>query len=436
MVQTTLTVKRIPLEALHQDPANARQHGPENMDAITASLQRFGQAEPLVVQAKTGRVIGGNGRLAAMRKLGWSECEIVELDVDDLQATAIAIALNRTAELAEWDEPVLARLLEELRAEDALCGVGFDDDEIDALLAGLDGEDRGELEDPGAQDPSEAPVTKPGDLWVLGDHRLLCGDSTSPEDVAGLMSGEMAALLATDPPYLVDYDGTNHPAEHHRRAGRKAPKKPGSDLGNKRWDDYVDPETSVAFFRRFLELGLARCRDDVAIYQWHATRRQALVEQAWTELDLLIHQTIVWSKSRGVLTRSHFLWRHEPCFYGWRRGRQPEKDRRPPPNMTTVWEVGQAGEQDGIHPTQKARDLFRWPIEWHTRRGEIVYEPFSGSGTQIIAAEELGRRCFAMELAPAFVDAAVLRWEKATGAEAVLEESGESFVITAERRSA
>jgi DNA modification methylase len=312
--------------------------------------------------------------------------------------------------------------------------VGFDDEEIDALLAEME-DDPGELEDPGAQEPPENPVTRPGDLWLLGSHRLLCGDSTQKDDVARLMNGDTAALLATDPPYLVDYDGTNHPAEHHEKAGRTAPEKKGSTVGNKHWDTYIDPASSVEFFRRFLELGLQHCRNDVAIYQWHATRRQALVEEAWTALDLLVHQTIIWAKTRGVLTRSHFLWAHEPAFYGWRRGSMPAKERRPPPSETTVWDIGQAGEEHGLHPTMKPRDIFRRPIEWHTRKGEVVYEPFSGSGTQIVAAEELGRRCFAMELSPAFVDAAILRWERATGQEAVLDGRGETFAITADRRS-
>ena len=142
----------------------------------------------------------------------------------------------------------------------------------------------------------------------------------------------------------------------------------------------------------------------------------------------------MWAKSRGVLTRSHYLWKHEPCFYGWRRGMQPEKDRRPPNSETTVWEI--AGEQDGIHPTQKPLAIFERPIEWHTRPGEVVLEPFSGSGTQIIAAEKLARRCRAVELSPAFVDVAVKRWEQATDQQAVLDGDGRSFAEVSDERLA
>ena len=140
MDHTSLAIKRVPLDSLHLDPANARSHGPENMEAIVGSLKRFGQAEPLVVHAGTGRVIGGNGRLVAMKTLGWQECDVVEVELDDLEATALGIALNRTSDLADWDEPTLAKILQELRAEDALDGVGYSEADIDALLDEL-GED-------------------------------------------------------------------------------------------------------------------------------------------------------------------------------------------------------------------------------------------------------------------------------------------------------
>jgi len=175
----------------------------------------------------------------------------------------------------------------------------------------------------------------------------------------------------------------------------------------------------------------------VPVYTWHASKRQSLLEQAWEQNGLLIHQTIIWSKPRGVLTRSWYLWRHEPCYAGWPKGKMPEKDRRPPTDATTVWEIDQTGTAGIDHPTVKPVEIFARPIEYHTRRGEVVLEPFSGSGTQIVAAEKLGRRCRAMELAPAFVDVALRRWEKATGKQAVLEETGETFAgVTRARQGA
>ncbi|HGY91960.1 MAG TPA: DNA methylase [Planctomycetes bacterium] len=407
-----LTVQWVNTTDLFCSPSNPR-HNEDAVPHVTSSLRRFGWQQPIVAKP-SGEVIAGNTRLKAALSLEEPQVPVVWFEGTDLDATAYAIADNRTGEFASWEEEGLTRLLTQLREEDALDGVGFDEDDLDALLSSLAEEDAACLDDAGAQEPPENPLTEPGDLWLMGEHRLLCGDSTIPQDVARLMNGETAHLLATDPPYLVDYDGTNHPAEHHKKAGRK-----GADVGNKHWDAYIDPKTSVKFFEDFLRLGLDHLHVNAPIYQWHASRRQALVEEAWTNLDLLLHQTIVWVKPRGVLTRSHFLWKSEPCFYGWRTGKQPKKHRRPPCKMTNVWEIG--SESDGIHPTQKPRDVFAWPIQWHTREGEICYEPFSGSGTQIIAAEENHRRCYAMELSPAFVDAAVARWEKTTGKKAATE---------------
>jgi DNA modification methylase len=425
--RTGLTIRRVPLEELHLDAANARSHGPRNMEAIKGSLARFNQVEPLVVQRGTGKIIGGNGRFVAMRELGWTHCDVVEVEEGDLGATALGLALNRSAELAEWNEPALGRLLEQLRAEDGLDGIGFSGEEIDQLLEQLRTSlEPHDVDDPGPQDPPAEPVTRPGDLWLLGENRLLCGDSTKPEDLARLMNGAKAHLLATDPPYLVDYRGGNHPQSYANRPQTR----------DKHWDDYVDPASSVAFFQGFLVAALAHCVENVPVYQWHAHKRQALVEQAWKAAGLLVHQQVIWVKARAVLTRSFFMWQHEPSFVGWPQGKMPPKDRRPSPNATSVWAIDQLGQQEGIHPTQKPLAIFEGPIGWHTRPGEVVLEPFSGSGTQIVAAEKLGRRCYALELAPGFVDAAVQRWQKATGAEARLESTGATFAeVERERRS-
>ncbi|MFT7487309.1 MAG: DNA modification methylase [Candidatus Paceibacteria bacterium] len=204
----------------------------------------------------------------------------------------------------------------------------------------------------------------------------------------------------------------------------------------KHWDDYEGDESGLAFFSTFLEVALRHCIERVPVYQWHAHKRQALVERAWEERGLLMHQQIIWAKARGTLGRSHFMWSHEPCFYGWMKGSMPESDRRPPANETTTWEIDQAGELSEDHPTQKPVGIFARPIDWHTRAGELVLEPFSGSGTQIIAAEETSRRCRAMEESPAYVDVAVVRWQRATGNLAVLEGTAQTFEEVAEERGA
>jgi DNA modification methylase len=423
----SLTIRRVALSDLHPDPANVRSHDERNLDAIAASLRQFGQAEPLVVQSGSGRVIGGNGRLTAMKALNWTECDVVELDLDDTQATALGIALNRTAELAEWDEGALAQILASLQTDEAFASLGFNEREVDELLRDAGLAMPSLVEDPGEQEPPTEPVTRRGDLWLLGGHRLLCGDSTSPEDVARLMAGETAVLLATDPPYLVDYQGGNHPQSWANKP----------DVKDKHWDDYVDPGSGVKFFTDYLRCALAHCTERVPVYQWHASRRQAMVEEAWKANGLLVHQTLIWVKARPVLTRSHFMWQYEPCFYGWIEGNCPDSERRPPPSERNVWEIDQVGQQDGIHPTQKPLEIFERPLRFHTNPGEVCLEPFSGSGTQLVAAERLGRRCFAMELSPAFVDAALLRWQTASGKTATLEGSGETFdALRSARRTA
>lgn len=239
-------------------------------------------------------------------------------------------------------------------------------------------------------------------------HRILCGDSTRVDDVQRLMDGRRAVMCATDPPYLVDYTGEDRPQSKERKEKAVAAGKRVEEVGNKKWDAYKDPETSVEFFAAFLRVALAHALvDNPAIYQWHASPRQALVEQAWVDNGLLVHQQLVWVKSRPILTHSHFMWQHEPCFYGWVEGKPPA--RRPPcaGENSTVWQIDQ--QSDGLHPTQKPREIYTRPIGYHTAPGDLCFEPFSGSGTHLVAAEQTGRICYAVEIAPEFVAVALER---------------------------
>ena len=417
----TLQIERVRLDALQLDPANARAHDERNLQAITASLQRFGQAEPLVVHAGTGRVIGGNGRLAAMRKLGWEQCDVVRLHLDAVEAAALGIALNRTAELATWDLPALGRLLVELRTEDALEGVGYDAGEVEALLAELQVPGIEDVDDPGPDKPPETPVVRPGDLWLLGEHRLLCGDSTNPEDVTKLMAGERAALLATDPPYCIDYTGEARP----------------NDAGKDWTDKYreVDIPDLGALLRGMFEATLPHAQDDAGIYVWHAHLKYPVIAAVFEELGLLAHQPIVWVKPSSTFTYSYYRWAHEPCLFGWKKGHKPPHHLQN--GLTSVWEADWEGKQRVVgneHPTQKPLRLFEIPMEQHTKPGQIVLEPFCGSGSQLVTAEMLGRKCRAMELEPAFVDVAIRRWGKATGKEARLDGLDATFAEVARER--
>jgi DNA modification methylase len=391
----------MPIASVALDPANARLHAERNLAAVGASLRVYGQRKPIVVRRAGMIVTAGNGTLEAAKRLGWTHIAAVVVDDDPITATGYAIADNRTAELATWDEAALGRLLKELKDEDInLDELGWSDDDLAALVDELEGAPADEAggEDAGPTEPPEAPVSEEGVIYALGPHRLLCGDSTDKEAVARLMGEEKAVLIATDPPYLINYQGGNHPQSWANKA----------EVKDKHWDDYTDPSTGAEFYTRFLEVALVHAAPGVAIYQWHAHKRQALVEDVWTRAGLLVHQQIIWAKARAVLTRSHFMWQHEPCFYGWVQGTPPT--RRPPSNETTVWPIDQKGSQDGIHPTQKPLELFLRPIRWHTEPGDLCYEPFGGSGTCLIAAALEGRRCYAVEKSPAFCDVIRKRW--------------------------
>jgi DNA modification methylase len=414
---TALQIVQVPIDALRPDPANPRRISDAELDALTRSLRAFGFVQPVLARHEDHVVIGGHQRLVAARRIGLKTVPVLYLDISLEQARLLNLALNRIS--GTWDDQLLGQLLADLSSmpEVDLSLSGFEDAEITSFLKRIDAaQKRDQVEtfdvDAALGEAERTPITQPGDLWLLGDHRLLCGDSTSESDVARLFAGQQAVLMATDPPYLVDYTGGEHPP---RRANAPATR-------NKHWDAYKDPEASVSFFADFLRVALQHLVPDAAIYQWHATRRQALLEAAWVQNRLLVHQTIIWVKASGVLTRSHYLWSHEPCFYGWVEGHTPK--RKPPPNQRTIWEVGQHGEQLGIHPTQKPVELFVRPIESHTRPGEIVYEPFSGWGMQLIAAERTGRLCYAIDREPTYVDVAVKRGEAFSGKSAVREQAG------------
>jgi DNA modification methylase len=409
-----LEIRRVPLESLHLDPANARSHHEENLSAIEASLHRFGQAEPLITHKPSGRVIGGNGRLVAMKRLGWTEADIVELDVDDLTATALGIALNRTAELAEWDETNLGRLLQELQAADALDGVGFDSTDIDALLESLGELEVPEVTDPGPEELPACPVSKPGDLWLLGDHMLACADCRDPAVHEKLLGTAQVDMVWTDPPYGVAYTG-------------------GTEDALQIENDDLDPSELEAFLREAFE---PACRATKPGGVWYvaAPAGPNFLPFAKVLAELGIwRQTLVWLKDALVLGRSDFHYRHEALFYGWR----PGAAHQPPPgrDQDTVWEVDRP-RVSRDHPTMKPVELVTRAILTSSGPRSLVLDPFAGSGTTLVAAESTGRVSRCIELDPRYVDVGVKRWQAATGREATLEGDGRAFEEMAEEREA
>ena len=406
---------------------NARTHSPAQIAQIAASIREFGFTNPLLVDGERG-VIAGHGRLLAARQLGMDTVPTIELShLSEAQKRAYVIADNRLALSAGWDDDLLRLELGELRTDGFdLAFTGFELAEIDALFAtptlGLTDADE-------IPEPPATPVTRRGNLWLLGKHRLLCGDSTDAADVTRLMDGQRAALFATDPPYLVDYDGTNHPTK--KGASARAKK-----IANKDWsDDYIeqphwdDSRQGPQFYEAFMQTAIDHAiAEDAAWYCWHASRRQAMLEACWTKFGVLHHQQIIWAKSRPVLTRSIMLWAHEPCLFGWRSGKKPRVNRKGFDRWpTTVWSIPSSEIETREHPTSKPVKVFTLPMELHTLPGEICYEPFSGSGSQHIAGEKTGRRVYGLELSETFCDVVVTRWQAFTGQQAVLAATGQPF---------
>ena len=400
-----LSVEYWPIDRPVAYARNARLCPQSAVEKVAASIAEFGWRQPIVVDEQ-GVILAGHTRLLAACKLGLLEVPVhVATGLTAAQAKAFRLMDNRSNQETSWDLELLPLELEELltmEIDPALTG--FTADEIAALLASPT---EGRCDPDEAVEPPAEPLSKPGDLYLLGNHRLLCGDATNPNDVLRLMAGEHAAAMITDPPYLVGYQGGSHPASE---ANASAATK------DKHWDSYIDHEHSVSFYVDFMRAAIDNAlHESAAIYQCFGIMRTEVIWQAWREVGLLPHQVLIWKKSRAVLTYSHFMWDYEPIMYGWREGHMPKV--KPPADSRAVWEI-ESKIEDGagsIHPTMKPVELIRRPIGYHTEPGGLIYEPFSGSGTALIAAEMTGRRCSAMELSAAYVDAAVARWEHFTG---------------------
>ena len=373
------------------------------VEAVARSLKEFKVRQPIVVD-KDGIIVVGHTRWKAAKSLGWTEFPVhVAADLTPEQAKAYRLADNQAATIAEWDMDLLpAELLELKDLGLDMNLLGWTDAELNELLAPPGTEGLTDTDD--VPEPPKDPITKPGDLWRLGEHWLLCGDSTKPGDVDRVMDGRTAALVATDPPYLVDYTG-------------ERPNDSGKDWSATYRE--IDITDADGFFRGLFTNVLRVMAPNCAVYCWHAHKRQALIAKVWTELGILDHQQIVWVKPTPVFGRVFWHFQHEPCMMGWKQGSMPSHGDGH--EFSSVWTIdweGKARIVGNSHPTQKPVEIFARPMRKHTNRGDIVFEPFSGSGSQLIAAEREGRRCRAIELEPTFVDVAVARWETFAGKKA------------------
>ncbi|MBS0189673.1 MAG: DNA modification methylase [Planctomycetes bacterium] len=436
-----MVIKSVPVHRIKPAAYNPRKSlapGDPEFEKLRRSLGEFGLVEPLVWNKRTGNLVGGHQRFAVLLAEGAKTVEVSVVDLPLEKEKALNLALNKIQ--GEWDQDKLAALLDELTKESSVDVdlTGFAQVEADAIIAefldrqsynGNDSDFNVDAELERIQKVGKT-VTKPGDLIVLGNdprlqNVLLCGDCTKPADVQRLMGDDRAILFATDPPYLVDYDGTNHPGK--KRALAKKNKDWSGSYGVT-WDD---AKANADLYQRFIATAVEHAiAENAAWYCWHASRRQAMLEAEWKAAGAFVHQQIIWAKNRPILTRSHYGWQHEPCFYGWLEGNRPPRNKDAP-NASSVWQIDTiaSGEDRPDHPTPKPLDVFEIPMLQHTKAGELCYEPFAGSGTQIIAAQKLKRRCRAIEISPVYCDLIVRRFIAFAGRGAVAPEVARKYAI-------
>lgn len=384
---------------LTPDPRNARKHSPRNVGTIVDALHEVGAARSIVID-EHGVILAGNATCEAAAEAGMTKVQIVDADGETIvavrrtgltaaQKAKLALYDNRASELADgWDADVLRELAAELDLSKMFSG-----EELAALL----GEElAGGLTDPDAVPAERATDIKPGDMFALGDHRLLCGDSTKAEDVARVMDGATPFLCVTDPPYGVNYD----PSWRSRAAEAGHLAYAARRVGEVTNDDRADWSETWAL-----------TPSDV-IYSWHPAGATSLVHaKALQDSGFVLRMQIIWAKSNFPISRGDYHVRHEPCWYAVRKGRAAKRtDDR---TQTTLWEINLDKNVEGGHSTQKPVECMARPIRNHEPCE--VYEPFSGSGTTLIACEQLNRRCYAIEIEPSYCQVAIDRWEKFTG---------------------
>jgi DNA modification methylase len=396
-----MQIETIAVDRLIPYARNSRTHSDAQVAQIAASMREFGFTNPVLVDADYG-IIAGHGRVMAARQLGLADVPCIRLGhLTEAQKRAYIIADNRLALNAGWDDAMLALEMRDLMDAGYDVGLtGFELGEIDELLASLDATPEGETDADAVPEVRPEAISKPGDVWLLGRHRIMCGDSTDAGSVALLLAGATPHLMVTDPPYGVEYDPTRTSDN---------PLKAGKVLN----DDRADWREAWALFP-----------GEVA-YVWHASMFTHVVLESLEACGFEHRAMVVWGKDRFTLGRGHYHWQHEPAWYVVKKGATGHwsGDR----SQATLWSIKAREDGGHGHGTQKPIECMKRPIENNSKPGDSVYDPFSGSGTTLIAAEQTGRRCYAMELSPQYVDVAVRRWQQFTGKRAVLESTGADF---------
>jgi len=402
-------IEHLEIDSLIPYARNSRTHSDAQVAQIAASIKEFGFTNPVLIDEEGG-IIAGHGRVMAARKLKLAEVPCIRLShLTDTQKRAYVIADNKLALNAGWDNEMLQVEFADLKELDFdLDLTGFTADEIDALMPqeieeGLTDEDA-------VPEAGPEPITKPGDIWVMGKHRLLCGDSTSTDDLTKLCQDQLVDMWLTDPPYNVAYEGGT---------------KEKLTIQN----DSMGDEQFRQFLRDAYTAADTVMKPGAVFYIWHADSEGYNFRGAAQDAGWKVRQCLIWKKSSIVMGRQDYHWKHEPCLYGWKDGAGHlwAADRK----QTTILEFDKP-TRNGEHPTMKPVALFEYQLLNNTKGGDIVLDSFGGSGTTLIAAEKNGRVARLMELDPKYCDVIVKRWQEFTGKEAVNESTGQSFKEMAE----
>ncbi len=412
-----LHIERWPIERLIPYARNPRTHTEEQVAQIAASIAEFGFVNPVLVGAD-GVMIAGHARVMAARKLGMTEAPVIVLDhLSEAQRRALVIADNRLSQNAGWDEEMLRVELETLREDDFnLDLLGFEDEEIDALLAEPEGESAGLTDEDAVPEPQETAVTVPGDVWLLGDHRLVCGDATHMEAVEKVLAGGLADMSWTDPPYGVNYGATmkDKLRKKHRR------------IANDNLGPAFEP-----FLRDACTNILAVTKG--AVYICMSSSELHTLHKAFTEAGGHWSTFLIWAKNTFTMGRSDYQRQYEPILYGWKEGTDHywcgARDQG------DVWFVKKPVAND-LHPTMKPVELVERAIRNSSKSRDTVLDPFAGSGSTLIACERTGRRARLIELEPKYCDVIIRRFEEFSGKRAVLEGDGRGFSELAVERGA
>lgn len=390
-------------------PKNPHIHSPEQIERLADLISYQGQRHPVIVSNLSGFIVVGHGRLEAIKKLGWKEVAVDYQDFENEAQEYAFIVSDNAIGKDEWavlDKSMINNDIVDFGPELDILNLGFKDFELvigDTLEPQTDEDEVPEVKNP---------ITKRGDIWLLGNHRLMCGDSTMIDDVEKLLDGQEPNTMITDPPYGVKYEaGWRAEAKGVKKTEREVNSNLQNDNRSDWYDAYVLHKGNIA-------------------YVWHASAFTDVVMDGLKRAGFEIKAQIIWNKNVHALSRSDYQWKHEPCWYAVRKGESHNwlGDRK----QKTVWDVQNVMfEKDGggktSHPTQKPVSLYKISINNHTNQGEYIYEPFGGSGTSIIAAEKTSRRSLTMELDENYCDVIINRWQNYTGKEATLESTGETY---------